>query len=84
MFREAICSVVLRELLDVRVAPLHCTGPVQPGAVLELLRVDEICVPLEVSVFCSSPGPPLNFRLHTNLYVRFDSLDFAFSAQAWF
>ena len=49
MFREAICSVVLRELLDVCVAPLHCTGPVQPSAVLELL-LDEICVPLEVSV----------------------------------
>ena len=33
-----------------------------------------------VSVFCSSPGPPVNFRLRTNLYVRFDSLDFVFSA----
>ena len=31
MFREEICSVVLRELLDVRVEPLNCTGPVQPG-----------------------------------------------------
>ena len=31
MFREEICSVVLRELLDVCVEPLNCTGPVQPG-----------------------------------------------------
>ena len=31
MFRVEICRVVLRELLEVRVAPLHCTGPVQPG-----------------------------------------------------
>ena len=31
MFREEICSVVLRELLEVRDVPLHCTGPVQPG-----------------------------------------------------
>ena len=37
-----------------------------------------------VSVFCSSPGPLVNFRLRTNLYVRFDSLDFVFSAWAWF
>ena len=28
------------------------------------------------SVFRSSPGPPVNFRLRTNLDVRFDSLDF--------
>ena len=33
-----------------------------------------------VSVFCSFPGPPVNFRLHTNLYVGFDSLDFVLSA----
>ena len=32
------------------------------------------------SVFCSSPGPLVNFRLRTNLDVRFDSLDFVFSA----
>ena len=85
-FRES-----LRELLEVRVAPRHCTGPVQPGTcssrassstaprrvqgkvfvsssrfvlrlatvqalcnlarvVLELHRLDEICVPLEVSL----------------------------------
>ena len=31
MFRGEICSVVLRELLEVRAAPLHCTNPVQPG-----------------------------------------------------
>ena len=30
MFREEICSVVLRELLEVRVEPLNSTGPVQP------------------------------------------------------
>ena len=32
------------------------------------------------SVFCSSPGPPVNFRSRTILDVRFDSLDFVFSA----
>ena len=48
MFGEQICSVVLRELLDVRVAPLHSEGPVQPAsAVVELLRLDDICAPLE-------------------------------------
>ena len=31
MFREEICSVVLRELLDVCVEPLNCTSPGQPG-----------------------------------------------------
>ena len=31
MFREEICSVVLRELLDVCVEPLNCANPVQPG-----------------------------------------------------
>ena len=33
-----------------------------------------------VSVFCCSPGLLVNFRLRTNLCVRFDSLDFVFSA----
>ena len=49
MFREEICSGVLRELLDVCVEPLNCTSPVLAGVVLELL-LDEIRVPLEVSV----------------------------------
>ena len=31
MFREEICTVVLLKLLKVRVVPLHCAGPVQPG-----------------------------------------------------
>ena len=31
MFREEICSVVLRELLDVCVEPLNCTSPAQPA-----------------------------------------------------
>ena len=31
MFREEICRVVRRELLDVCVEPLNCTSPVQPG-----------------------------------------------------
>ena len=139
MFRAEICSVALRELLDVCVEPLNCACLCNlAGVVLELL-LDEICVPLEVSVstkftvlhffmvcfnkdlsswrlvlelflredvshckalllrislgfdlrlvslilvsvFCSSPGPPANFRLRTKLYVRFDSLDFVFSA----
>ena len=46
MFREEICSGVLRELLDVCVEPLNCTSPVLAGVVLELL-LDEIRVPLE-------------------------------------
>ena len=33
-----------------------------------------------LSVFRSSPGPPVNFRSRTNQHVRFDSLDFVFSA----
>ena len=33
MFREEICSVVLRELVEVRVAPQHCTVSVQLGRV---------------------------------------------------
>ena len=36
------------------------------------------------SLFRSSPDPPVNFRLRTNLDVRFDSLDFFFSAWARF
>ena len=32
------------------------------------------------SVFHSSLGTPVNFRLRANLYVRFDSLDFVVSA----
>ena len=48
MFRAEICNVVLRGLLDVRVA-LCGTNPVQPGGVVfELLLLGEICVPLEV------------------------------------
>ena len=44
------------------------------GFDLRLLRL------LLVSVFCSSPGPLANVRLRINLDVRFDSLDFVFSA----
>ena len=37
-----------------------------------------------VSVSRYSPGPPVNLRLRTSLDVRFDSLDFVFSAWVWF
>ena len=38
MSGEEICSVVLRELLDVRVEPLNCAGPVQPGGCRSRMR----------------------------------------------
>ena len=38
MFREEICSIV-RELLEVRVVPLRCAGPVQPGRAGVVLEV---------------------------------------------
>ena len=42
-----------------------------------------VCLVLD-SAFRSSPGPLVDFRLRTNLDVRFDSLDFFFSAWARF
>ena len=44
-FRES-----LREVLEVRVAPRRCTGFVQLGTCSSPHRLDEICVPLEVSL----------------------------------
>ena len=45
-----------------------------PGFDLRLIRL------ILDTVFCSSPGPLVNFRLRTNVDVRFDSLDFVHSA----
>ena len=56
----------------------HSSSESKKGFDLRLVRL------VLDSVFHSSPGPPVNFRLRTNLDVRFDSLDFFFSAWAWF
>ena len=50
MFREEICSVMLRELLDVCIEPLNCTGLCNLASVVLGLLLDGICVPLEVSM----------------------------------
>ena len=55
----------------------HCLSESKRSFDLRLVRL------IIVSVFRSSPGHPVNFGLRTNLDVRFDSLDFGFSAWAF-
>ena len=55
----------------------HCKA-----LLLRILLGFDLCLVrlILVSVFCSSLGPPVNFRLRTNLDLRLDSLDFVISA----
>ena len=59
----------------------HCGASLLRTSLGFDLRLDRLVLD---SVFHSSTGPPVNFRLRTDLDVRFDSLGFFFSAWARF